>query len=194
MSFINSTWLVFVFILSGLLFSQQVQAKPTSAPIKIQSQSKALTKAIVRDYINTSVAIIKLQEKMKGQAGQYENVIQSFYKKREAFLKSKGWTVEEFENTQERILAAQYALEKNADFKSEKEFNKKIAEIESNSIYTAKQKSGIIEIERHDRKHTLEEIIKPTKPDWPAVKAYQKELEHLTDYAAQNRSDPPVVK
>lgn len=194
MSFIKSTCIVCVFMLSGFLFAPQVQAETTSTPFKIQSQSKALTEATVRDYIKTSIAITELQQKMKSQADRYENVIQSFYKKREAFLKSKGWTVEEFENTQERILAAQYALEKNADLKSEKEFNKKIAEIESNSNYTAEQKSGIIEIERHDRKHTLEKIINPTKPDWPAVKAYQKELEHLTDYAAQNRSDPPVVK
>lgn len=194
MKFIPSIWVLYVFFLTGFLFPHAIQATTNSGIDTLQIQLAPLTKEKVRDYIKTSVAITQLQNKMKANASQYENLIKTFYQKRKELLESRGWTVEGFEETQSRVFATKNAIREEARLKSEEEFEKEIAEINASPYFTEEQKSGIIEVEQSLRRHALEEIIQPTKPDWPAVKAYQKELEHLSDYAASNRADPPVLK
>lgn len=195
MNFIKSTCVVFVMILYGIFSSQKTNAETTTVLFKTHNQptTTTLTKEKVRDYIKTRIVLSKLQIKMRGQSSQYDDVIKTFYKKRKVLLESRGWTIENFENTRDRIFVVLNAMEQEDNLKSEEEFEKEIAGINANAYYSEKQKSQVIEFKRNDRKRILEEVIKPTKPDWPAVKAYQKELDHLSDYVAENRSDPPVV-
>lgn len=196
MNFIKSTCVVFVFILGGVLSSPKIHAATSAVLFKIQNQlaTSPLTKESVRRYIKTSIAITKLQLKMRDQSGDGNEVIKEFYQKRKVLLESRGWTVEDFENTRDRIFAVQYAMEQQNHLKSNEEFEQEIAEIKANAYFSAEQKSQVIELKRQYRNRVLEEVIEPTKPDWPAVEAYQKELEHLDDYVAENRSDPPVVE
>lgn len=196
MNFIKLKCVVFVFILGGVLSSQKIYAETTAVLFKTQSQATTspLSKENVRRYIKTSIAITKLQLKMREQSGDGDEVIKAFYKKRKVLLESQGWTVENFENTGDRIFTVLNAMEQEGYLESKKEFEKEIAEIKANTYLSTEQKSQIIALKRNDRNRILDEVIKPTKPDWPAVKAYHKELEHLGDYVAENRSDPPVVK
>ena len=196
MNFIKLTCVVFVIILSGFLSSQKIHAEIPAVLFKTQNQpaTPPLTKESVRHYIKTSIAVTKLQLKMRDQSGEGDEVIKEFYKKRKALLEAQGWTVEDFENTRDRIFIVQNAMEQESYLESKEEFEKEISEIKANTYFSAEQKSQVIELRRNDRNRILEEIIEPTKPDWPAVEAYQKELEHLGEYVAENRSDPPVVE
>lgn len=196
MNFIKSILVVFVFILVGFLSSQKIDAKTTTVLFKPQNQSVSppLTKESVREYIETRIAEYKLQKGMQDRASEYDSIIKTFYQKRKVLLESQGWIVEDFKNTGDRIFTVQNAMEQEIDLKSKEEFNKEISEIEANTYYSAEQKSQLIEFLSKDRRRVLEEVIEPTKPDWPAVKAYLKELDHLNDYLAGNRSDPPVLE
>lgn len=161
------------------------QVTPLQAP---------LTKEQVRHYIKTNILEFKLQQKMKSQADLYDNVIQEFYAKRKILLEQQGWTVEEYEAIEERIFIAQNALEMSASMGSDADFNKEIANVNSNTYLTEKQKSETIKLLRLDRENRLETFVNPSKKDWPAIKAYRKELDHLSDYYAENRPDAPVLK
>lgn len=194
MNFRKSTGVV-VLILAGLLSSQKTEAKTTTVLYSPQNQavSSPLTKKIVRNFIETRIAEYKLQKGMQARANEYDNVIKTFYQKRKVLIESRGWIIEDYENVNERILIVQNAMEQEIDLKSEEALNREIAEIEANTFYSAEQKSQLIEFLRNDRKRILEEVIEPSKPDWPAVKAYLKELNQLDDYLAGNRSDAPVL-
>ncbi|MCK9452661.1 MAG: hypothetical protein M0Q90_13285 [Bacteroidales bacterium] len=185
----------FIFILFGFLSSQKIEAKTTTILYRPQNQaiSAPLTKEKVRDFIATRIAEYKLQKGMEARANEYENVIQAFYQKRKDLIEGRGWVIEEYENVNERILIAQNAMEQEADLKSEEAFNMEIADIEANTFYSAEQKSQLTGFLHNDRKRILEEVIAPSKPDWPAVKAYLEELDQLNDYLAGNRPDAPVL-
>ena len=187
---------VVVLILVGFLCSQKTEAKTTTVLYRPQNQAAVspLTKKSVRNFIETRIAEYKLQKGMQARADEYDNVIKTFYQKRKVLVESRGWNIEDYENTQDRILIIQNAMEQEADLKSKDAFNMEISEIEANTFYSAEQKSQLIEFLRNDRKRVLEDVIEPSKPDWPAVKAYLKELEHLNDYLAGNRSDAPVLE
>jgi len=187
---------VVVLILVGFLCSQKTEAKTTTVLYRPQNQAAVspLTKKSVRNFIETRIAEYKLQKGMQARADEYDNVIKTFYQKRKVLVESRGWNIEDYENTQDRIFTVQNAMEQEMDLKSKEEFNKELSEIEANTFYSAEQKSQLIAFFRNDRKRVLEEVIEPSKPDWPAVKAYLKELEHLNDYLAGNRSDAPILE
>ncbi|MDY0075754.1 MAG: hypothetical protein RBR87_00645 [Bacteroidales bacterium] len=186
---------VVILILVGFLCSQKTEAKTTTVLYRPQDQaiSSPLTEKSVRDFIETRIAEYKLQKEMEARANEYENVIKAFYQKRKDLIESRGWIIEDYENVNERVLIAQNAMEQELDLKREEALNREIAEIEANTFYSAEQKSQLIGFLRNDRKRILEEVIEPSKPDWPAVKAYLTELDQLEDYLAGNRPDAPVL-
>lgn len=169
-----------------------------SLPAKNQQYKIALqaplTKEQVRHYIKSNVMVCKLQIKMKNQAREYDNVIQEFYKKRKSVLKKEGWTVEDFEETQNRIFAAQNGIRANEAMNSEADFKKEIAEVKNNKYLTEKQKKETIKLLQLDRNNRIESQINPTKLDWPTVEVYRKELEQVSDYCNGNGAEVPVVE
>lgn len=195
MNYIKSIFLIFTFVLSLAFFPQKINAasKTASLNTQIQISEVPLTKERVRHFIKTSIAVTKLQLKMKSESGGGHEIIQEFHKKRKTLIESQGWSVEDFENTRDRIYNVQNAIDQEDSLKNEEEFQQEIAEIEGNSYFSEEQKSQVIKLLRDDRNRVLNEVIAPTKPDWPAVEAYKKELNHLVEYIAENRSDPPVL-
>lgn len=160
----------------------------------IIGQEEPLTKDKILKYIKSSLATFKLQNKMKSQANQSENLIQEFYKERKVLLQKHGWDIDDFEDTESRIYAAMNAMETKASLKSDADFKKEIAEVETNNYLSKKQKSETIKLLKLDRKNRKETFINPSKPDWAAVKIYKNELEHLTNYISGNRPDAPVLE
>ncbi|MDN3553145.1 Ig-like domain-containing protein [Halomonas almeriensis] len=112
----------------------------------------------VRNWIKARIAINRLQDTMRANAGDYEQLISAFYRKREALLEQAGWTVEDFEATRDRISNAEVGIE--------------LAQEEDAPDYGKNQ-------------------IEKTRADWPAVKPYLDELEHLTNWVADNVDEPP---
>lgn len=152
-----------------------------------------LTKSQVRDFIETRIETNKLQMQMKRNAAQYDDLPRAFFKKRSALLRERGWDPEDFEEVQKRVMAAQSALEIKDDIDAEAPQRKEEhANIENNPYYSAEQKQQM-----HDAQDQMLEMrlqqIEPTKKDWPAVRPYREKLEHLTDWVAENRPDPPVL-
>lgn len=161
--------------------------------VEICPENDSLTKAEVRKYIKTSIDITQLQNRLKAEKGGGHDVIQEFYEKRKTLIENVNWAEEKFENIEDRIFAVKSAIKMEGNLKSKAELDAEIAEIKQNPYYTSEQKSQVIALMRNHRNDIIESYIAPTKPDWPAVLAYQTELEHLTDFAAQNRSDPPKI-
>lgn len=152
-----------------------------------------LTREQVVEYIEARIASHRLQMEMKANADRYDNVIRSFYEKREAMLAERGLTVEEFERRQERISAVKSAMreaekrERNAPKLAEKK-----KQIRDNPHFTKEQKRQLIQAEEklHDYATPL---IEQTRPDWPAVEPYRDELEQLTGWVAGNVDEPPEI-
>lgn len=166
-----------------------------TAPGPVLADSIPLSKNQVRRYIKTRIATARLQNKMRANAGQYDNVIRAFYKKRTELLNKHGWTETEFESVKKRIIAAITAMEIEEDLESSKEKHKrKIAEIRSNEYFTKEQKDEMIEGMNKFRADLRAQYINPTKPDWPAVKPYRETMQLLTDWIGGNISEPPQVK
>ena len=122
----------------------------------------------VRYWIKARIAINRLQDTMRANAGDYERanagdyerLISAFYRKREALLQQAGWTVEDFEATRDRISNAEVGIE--------------LARDEDAPDYGKNQ-------------------IEKTRADWPAVKPYLDELEHLRNWVADNVDEPPRI-
>lgn len=176
-------------IISIILCSLSIEVQAIAAVDSLQ-----LTKQKVRDWIETRIATNKLQNKMKANAAQYDDVVQAFFAKRKTLLQSRGWTVGEFESVEKRISAATTAMDIAEDLEESKDdHEEQIAEIKSNEYFTKEQKEQMIKVENRLREQQRVQFIEPTKPDWPAVKPYRSTLEELTDWVAGNISNPPEV-
>lgn len=153
-----------------------------------------LTRADVANFLQTEIAIVKKQNKMRANAAAYDNVIQAFYSWRDEFLVSQGWTVEHFEAVRNRVFKANSALDTIDELAQEKpEREKQIADIRSSAFFTSEQKEqmigGIRQIADSRRKQAEE-----SKADWPAVRAYRDEIKQYFDWGAGNISKPPKIK
>lgn len=150
-----------------------------------------LTSDRVEDYIRTRVATHKLQMRMKAHASEYQDVVRAFFRKRAALLKSRGWTVEEFERTQGRVLAAQSAMEEVQDRRRHAgDLERRKREIRANPHFTPEQKRKLIEME--EKLGSADDpALRETRPDWPAVRPYRKQLDQLVDWVAGNVPNPP---
>ena len=164
-------------------------------PASAQGVEGALTRQNVRDYIRLRVDIHQKQQKMKANADQYEDVINAFFQWQSEFLQKQGWTRKSFEALEKRIMSAERALEMVADsaeYRAQQEqqlkaveMSKHMTEEEKETIRAEYAKQDSIRNARH---------IDPTRRDWPAVRPYEDALEHLVDYVALNRSDPPKLE
>lgn len=157
------------------------------------SDAAALTRAQVRDFIETRIETNKLQLQMKRNAAQYTDLPRAFFEKRNALLRERGWNPEFYDEVQKRVMAAQSALDIKDDIDAEAPQRKEEHEkIENNPYYSAEQKEQMHAMQDKLLEARLAQI-EPTKKDWPAVRAYREELEQLTDWVAENRPDPPVL-
>ena len=165
------------------------------SPFTTSTDSVHLTKAKVKEWIQARIAIAKLQMKMKANAGNYDDVVQAFYKARKKLLESKGWMVQDFNALKERINAAASAMDLADELKASKaDHEEELSGIEANEYLTEKKKAEMIKGLKNMRKQQRVQVIEPTKPDWPAVRPWRNTLKHLTDWYAGNRPDPPLVE
>jgi hypothetical protein len=167
----------------GFMFVPPAAAQAVDGPLQRQH---------VRDYIRLRVESHQLQEKMKANADQYDALIQAFYERRAALLKKEGWTADAFDALQERIMRAETALEMVADsaeYRAQQQAD--IRAFKQSPHMTAEErKEALAEVARMDSIRQARHID-PTRRDWPAVRPYLDALEHLVDYVALNRPDPP---
>lgn len=158
------------------------------------SDSLRLTEQKVEEWIKARIEVAKLQNKMKANAPDHDNVVAAFYKERKDLLASSGWTVQEFDQVKERIHAAVSAMDLSDDLQaSNADHQKEIREIKANTFYTDQQKKEMIEAMSKMRNHQKEQYIEPTKRDWPAVRPYKDILEEMTDWIAGNIPNPPKL-
>jgi len=167
----------------GLCFVSQTVAQAVDGPLRRQH---------VRDYIRLRIETHQLQQKMKANADQYDDVIQAFFTRRAALLKEEGWGPDAFDALQKRIMRAEKALEMVADsveYRTRLQNKRKAVERSKHYSDTEKEEA-LAQIARQDSIRRARHID-PTRRDWPAVRPYEDALEHLVDYVALNRSDPP---
>jgi len=190
--------LISMFIFCAVLLSQAYSVSGGSyhkLVDRVNPDSLRLTKSKVRDWIKVRIAVAKLQKKMKANAAAYDDVIHAFYKKREALLRTRGWSVDEFNAAKERINAATSAMDMADDLaESKADYEKEVADIKSNTYFTDKQKQKMIEGMRMERTLKRKQYIKPTKADWPAVRPFRSALKQLTQWYAGNIPNPPKVE
>lgn len=157
-----------------------------------QRSDRALTRQDVRDYIRLRIAIHQKQEEMKANADEYDDVIRAFYQWQSEYLQERGRSRESFEALERRIMDAETAMEMVAD---SAEYHKQLQNdrkaIKMSKHYSDAEKSeALAQIARQDSIRQARHID-PTRRDWPAVRPYVDALEHLTNYVALNRPDPP---
>lgn len=153
-----------------------------------------LAKQKVGYWIKTRIAVAKLQNRMKANAAEYDNVIQSFYAEREVLLKSRGWSVQDFDVAKNRIHAAISAMDIADELaESKADHEKEIADVKANEYYNEEQKKEMINALGAMREQKRKLYIEPTKPDWPAVRPHRSVFRHMSSWAAGNRADPPVL-
>lgn len=173
----------------SLSFVASLEAQPTT-----ENDSLQLTEQKVRDWIKTRIATNKLQNKMKANAPEYDDVVQAFFAERKTLLQSRGWTVDEFEAVEKRIGAATSAMDMADDLEESKvDHEEQVAQIQDSEFYSEKQKEEMIEAMSEVREQQKTKFIEPTKPDWPVVKPYRSTLEELTDWVAGNTPNPPEL-
>lgn len=158
------------------------------------SDSLRLTEHKVEDWIKTRIKVAKLQNKMKENASEYDNVVQAFYKERKDLLVSLGWTVQRFEEAKERIQGAVAAMDIAEDLEASKaDHQEDIEEIKANEFYTDQQKDELINTMNKMRNKQKNQFIDPTKKDWPVVRPYKEIFEEMTDWIAGNIPNPPKL-
>ncbi|MGD8426537.1 MAG: hypothetical protein PVH63_02845 [Balneolaceae bacterium] len=184
--------------LCGIAFPIQAMyttVKPVVSTANSTSRdSLRLTRAKVRDWINTRIAVAKLQKKMKANAAAYDDVVHAFYAKRKILLKSRGWSISLFDAVKERINAAAFAMDMADELaESKNDHEKEIADIKSNEYLSEEQKQKMIDGLQMMREQKRKQYIEPTKADWPAVTPYRATLKQLTHWYAGNIPNPPEV-
>lgn len=186
-------------ILSSFVFS--LEARPGNFSIVLQNNSTVsqtdslhLTEQRVKDWIEARISVAKLQRQMKNNAAEYDDVVQEFFIKREKLLESRGWSVEEFDAAKNRIHAVISAMDISDELEeSRAEYEEEIDEINSNEYYSEEQKEEMITALRSMREQKKTLYIKPTKPDWPAVRPFRPVLQQMTQWIAGNTSEPPIL-
>ena len=159
-------------------------------PAHAQAPDGPLQREHVRDYIRLRTDIHQMQEEMKANADQYEDVIQAFSQRQATFLQSEGWTQDGFDSVEQRILAAKGAMSWAADSTQRR---KKIEGIKQMTGLDAQTRQELRAATiRQDSLYRAQHIT-PSRRDWPAVRPYLDGLAHLTDYVAANRPDPPSL-
>lgn len=177
-------------LLVGLVGVSLMLARAATA----QAVDGPLQRQHVRDYIRLRIETHQLQKKMEANADQYDNVRQAFFRRRAKLLEREGWGPDAFDALKKRITRAETALEMVADSAQNRaDRQQQLQTIEKSPHLTEKQKAKMrAQLARQDSLRQARHIG-PTRRDWPAVRPYLDALEHLTDYVAGNRPDPPKL-
>lgn len=158
---------------------------------KGKTQRIPLTKEKVKNYIETRVKTHDLQLEYTSKADQYEDVIVAYYKERNEWLPSEGWTAQEFDATEEWINGVVNSIEAQEELDIENnEREAQFAEFDSNEHLSDEQKKQMKDALMQSVVQR-EGYIGMFKEDWPAVKPYLKELEELDEYISGARVAPP---
>lgn len=177
-------------VCTGTFLVEDAPAQRDDATIE-----RALTRQDVRDYIRLRIDVHQKQEEMKANADQYEDMLHAFFQWESRYLKKHGWTSERFEALEKRIMYAEKALEMVADSAEYRaNLRRKLKAAEQSSAYTEAEREAYRESLARQDSIRQARHIDPTRQDWPAVRPYEDALEHLTDYVALNRSDPPDLE
>ncbi|MFT7080807.1 MAG: hypothetical protein ACJAZC_002359, partial [Cryomorphaceae bacterium] len=108
---------------------------------KGKSQRIPLTKEKVKNYIKIRVKTHDLQLEYLANSDQYEDVIVAYYKERNDWLPSQGWTAEEFDDTEEWIKGVVNSIEAQAELDIENnEREAQFAGFDSNEYLSDEQK------------------------------------------------------
>ena len=154
--------------------------------------AEPLTEEKVCDYIAMRIETNHLQEEFKRNASRYDDVPRAFFQARNELLRERGWGVEEFEATQERIINAQTGMDIAADLEARAdERAEERREIENNAYLSEQQKQQMIAMQEELYRAELAQV-ESTKADWPAVRPHRERLEHLTAWIAGNTPEPPA--
>lgn len=157
-------------------------------------QRVPLTKEKVRDYIETRVKAHDLQVEYTANADDYEDVIVAYYKERDEWLPTQGWTPEEYDATGEWINGVVNSMEDQADLDEENQKREEqFAEFDANEYLSVEQRKEMKEALLQSAAQR-QDYINIFKQDWPAVKPYLEELIQLDEYIGGERSDPPALK
>ncbi|MCZ4410735.1 hypothetical protein O3Q51_18105 [Cryomorphaceae bacterium 1068] len=154
------------------------------------AQRIPLTKEKVKNYIETRVKAHDLQLEYEANADQYEDVILAYYKERNEWLLSQGWTGKEFDATEEWILGVANSIEAQAELDLENaERDNQFAEFDANEHLSEDQKQQMKDaiMESVVQRQAYIDIF---KEDWPAVKPYLRELEKLDEYIGGSKTKP----
>jgi len=156
--------------------------------VHAQAPDGPLKRSHVRDYIRLRTDIHQMQEKMKANADQYDDLIHAFFQRQAQFLQSEGWTQDGFDSVEQRIMAAKGAMNWAADSTQRRKELKGIKQMTGLDAETRQElrRATIREDSLYRAQH-----IAPSRRDWPAVRPYLEGLKHLNDYVAKNRPDPP---
>ena len=161
-----------------------------AGPVHAQAPDGPLQREHVRDYIRLRTDIHQMQEEMKANADQYEDVIQAFSQRQATFLQSEVWTQDGFDSVEQRILAAKGAMNWAADSTQRRKKLEGIKQMTGLDAETRQElRAATI---RQDSLYRAQHIT-PSRRDWAAVRPYLDGLSHLTDYVAANRPDPPPL-
>lgn len=147
----------------------------------------------VRDFIETRMAVARLQNEMKAKAEQYDDVVRAFFERRAELLTSRGWTVEDFDAVKDRVHAARSAMREAAELEEKQADDREmIREMEATGSFSDEQLQEMRQsLGQVDAKR--EAWIDETRPDWPAVKHWKDELDGMTAWIAGNTDTPPSL-
>ena len=160
-------------------------------PVTVIAADAPLSQGKVEDYIETRIETKRLQDRMRANADQYDDLVRAFYRKRAELLRARGWSPDGFDATQERIFRVQGQMERAPELRERK--RKDIADLERLRESGQLEEERVENMIRQVKKDYAEEEakIERTKPDWPAVRPCREELEQLNDWVADNGAKPP---
>lgn len=151
-----------------------------------------LTEAKVCDYIETRIATNRLQEKFKRNADKHDDVPRAFFKARNEMLADRGWRVDDFEQTQRRIINAENGIKESRKLDERADERKaEREEIRNNPHFTEEQKEQMLRMQRELYK-AERGMADQSRPDWPAVRPWLDKLEKLTSWIAGNIDEAPA--
>jgi len=163
-------------------------------PMAVAAGDEPLTRDRVADYIRTRIATENLQDRMRARADQYDDVAHAFFEHRRALLRRRGWTVDGFDATERRIVAAESAITETNALKQQKRQDHAAIESMRKAGYVPDAQLDEMERRMAEARARQTQWIGRTRPDWPAVRPYLDTLDRLTEWVAGNVPDPPTLE
>jgi hypothetical protein len=163
------------------------------AAVAHAADTTPLTGEQVADYIQTRIETAKLQNRMRANADEYQDVVHAFYRERGELLHRRGWTEDGFDDTQKRIIAAESAMEEAENLKQVKRQDRETLESMRKAGYIPEDRLAEMERAMAASHKQQSRQIEETRPDWPAVRPYRDKLRQLTDWIAGNVPNPPSL-